>query len=60
MCPVYKKKEADNIANYQPITILNTDYKILTNAIATCLTETAPSIIHPDQAGFVRGRSIFD
>ena len=60
MCPIYKKKEADNIANYRPITILNTDYKILTKAIATRLTEVAPSIIHPDQAGFIRGRSIFD
>ena len=60
MCPIYKKKEADNIANYRPITILNTDYKILTKAVATCLTIIAPSIIHPDQAGFIRGRSIFD
>ena len=60
MCPIYKKKEADNIANYRPITILNTDYKILTKAIATRLTEVAPKIIHPDQAGFIRGRSIFD
>ena len=60
MCPIYKKKEADNIANYRPITILNTDYKVFTKAIATRLTEIAPSIIHPDQAGFIRGRSIFD
>ena len=60
MCPIYKKKEADNIANYRPITVLNTDYKILTKAIATCLTEIAPRIIHPDQAGFIRERSIFD
>ena len=60
MCPIYKKKEADNIANYRPITILNTDYKILTKAIATRLMEVAPKIIHPDQAGFIRGRSIFD
>ena len=60
MCPIYKKKEADDIANYRPITILNTDYKILTKAIATRLTEIAPSVIHPDQAGFIRGRSIFD
>ena len=60
MCPIYKKKEADNVANYRPITILNTDYKIFTKAIATRLTEIAPSIIHQDQAGFIRGRSIFD
>ena len=60
MCPIYKKKEADNITNYRPITILNTDYKVFTKAIATRLTEVAPSVIHPDQAGFIRGRSIFD
>ena len=35
MCPIYKKKEADNIANYRPITVLNTDYKVFTKAIAT-------------------------
>jgi Reverse transcriptase (RNA-dependent DNA polymerase) len=45
--------------NYRPITVLNMYYKILTKAIATCLTEIALSIIHPDQAGFIRGRSIF-
>ena len=60
MCPIYKNKEADDIANYRPITILNTDYKILTKAIATHLTEVAPSVIHPDQAGFIRGRSTFN
>ena len=60
MCPIYKKKEADNIANYRPITLLNTDYKVFTKVIATRLTDVAPSIIHPDQAGFIRGRSIFD
>ena len=60
MCPIYKKKEADDIANYRPITILNMDYKILTKAIATRLTDIVPSTIHPDQGGFIRGRSIFD
>jgi ribonuclease HI len=60
MCPMYKKKEADNIANYRPITVLNTDYKIFTKVIATRLSEVAPQLIHPDQARFIRGRSIFD
>ena len=33
---------------------------MLAKAIATRLTEVIPSVIHPDQAGFIRGRSIFD
>ena len=60
MCPIYKKKEVANIANYRPITVLNTDYKVFTKAIVTRLTKVAPSLIHPDQVGFIRGRSIFD
>ena len=60
MCPIYKKKEADNVANYRPITILNTDYKLFAKIIATRLSDVAPHLIHPDQAGFIRGRSIFD
>lgn len=60
MCPIYKKGDKENIANYRPITILNTDYKIFTKALSEKLACVAPDIIHSDQAGFVRGRSIFD
>ena len=58
--PIYKKKDPDNIANYRPITLLNTDYKIYTKAISLRLADAAPDIIHPDQAGFLKKRSIFD
>jgi hypothetical protein len=34
MCPIFKKKERTEIENYQPITLLNMDYKILTKAPA--------------------------
>jgi len=60
MCPIYKKKERTEIANYRPITLLNTDYKLLTKALAIQLAKAAPRLIHPDQSGFIPNRSIFD
>lgn len=61
LCPLYKKKDKRDIANYQPITLLNSDYKIFTKALALRLADdTAPSVIHVDQAGVILGQSIFD
>jgi len=58
--PIYKKKDPDNVANYRPITLLNTDYKIFTKALSIKLADAVPEIINKDQAGFIKGRSIFD
>ncbi len=61
ICPIYKlKKDVREIVNYRPITLLNSDYKIMTRALANRVAKVAPRIIHPDQAGFVPGRQIFD
>jgi hypothetical protein len=60
MCLLYKKGDMTEISNYRPITVLNTDYKIMTRALTTRLTEAVPDLIHPDQAGFMRGRRIED
>ena len=60
LCPIYKKKEKDQIKNYRPITLLNTDYKLLTKALSTQLTTHIHSLIHPDQHGFIRNRTILD
>jgi hypothetical protein len=60
MCPLHKGKDRRDIANYRPITLLNSDYKIFTKALALKLARTAPLVIHENQAGFLPGRSITD
>lgn len=59
MSPIYKEKgELTKIVNYRPITLLNTDYKLLTKILALRLAVVAPEIVHPAQAGFVPGRRL--
>ncbi len=58
MCPIFKKKDRMDISNYRPITILNTDYKILTKVLVLQLIDEMGKLIHDDQTGFVTKRSI--
>jgi hypothetical protein len=60
MCPLFKKKDKTDIANYRPITVLNSDYKIFTKALTNKLSRVAPYLIHKDQSGFMKGRKITD
>ena len=55
-----KGKDSLDPANYQPISLANVDYKILTKVLATRLEKIIPYIIDPDQVGFVKGRSSSD
>ena len=53
-----KDKDTSLLENLRPITLLNTDYKILTKVIAKRLEKLLPKIINPDQTGYVKGRYI--
>ena len=60
MCPLFKKKDPTDIRNYRLITLMNADYKLLTKTLAIQLMDHAQRLIHPDQAGFIPKRSIFN
>ncbi|KAG3218584.1 hypothetical protein PC129_g10617 [Phytophthora cactorum] len=53
-----KAGDASNPLNYRPLALLNSDYKVFTRILATRVSRTLPGIIHPNQNGFVPGRTI--
>ena len=48
------------IENWRPLTLLNVDYKILSKILAHRLEIVLPQIIHDDQVGFMKNRSMND
>ena len=48
------------VAEFRPISCCNTIYKCITKIIASRLKTVLPSIISPNQAAFLTGRSILD
>ena len=52
-------KDSSLLKNLRPITLLNSDYKIIEKAIAIRVEEVMSSIIHEDQQGFMKNRKIF-
>ena len=51
-------KDLRYLANWRPVSLLNTDYKILTKALALRLQKVIPKIINTDQVGYIKGRYI--
>ena len=51
-------KDSRQIKNLRPITLLNTDYKLIEKAIANKMVPALEHLINPDQRGFMKERRI--
>ena len=57
---LYKDGEKEKLKNWRPISLLNTDYKIITKVLANRLKKKLDKIIHPDQTCGIKNRTIFE
>lgn len=48
----------DRLNNWRPITLTNTDYKILAKTLAIRLSSVIGKLINQDQVGYLKGRNI--
>jgi exonuclease III len=55
---LYKAGERSDPANYRPITLLNSDYRLFAKVLARRLGPCLASVIDPEQTAFVPGRCI--
>ncbi|KAG1663124.1 hypothetical protein FOA52_000646, partial [Chlamydomonas sp. UWO 241] len=53
-------KNAADAANYRPLTVLGSDYRILAKVLATRWTPLLSAVVGPEQAAFLAGRRISD
>ncbi|KAG1677833.1 hypothetical protein FOA52_008597 [Chlamydomonas sp. UWO 241] len=57
---IYKAKNAADAANYRPLTMLGSDYRILAKVLATRWTPLLSALVGPEQTAFLAGRRISD
>ena len=53
-----KNLPKNKLANWRPISITNTDYKILAKCLANRLSPVINKIIQDDQVGYIKGRNV--
>ncbi|KAJ9532926.1 hypothetical protein QJQ45_011023 [Haematococcus lacustris] len=60
VCPISKSGNATSPANYRPITLLNTDYRVLARVLNARLVGVLGDSIGPEQSAFLPNRLIGD
>jgi hypothetical protein len=60
ICCIPKKPHATHVEHYRPLTILNTDYKLLTRIIANRLRPWMQDLLQSSQHCGIMGNSVFD
>ncbi|KAF1327039.1 putative Pollike protein, partial [Globisporangium splendens] len=55
---LHKKGSRAQPGNYRPIALIPVDAKVLSKALTYRLQSVVPDLVHTDQKGFVKGRSI--
>lgn len=58
ICPIFKAGDATLIANYRPICLLNTDYRLLAKCLAARVGPLLAKLVGPQQNAFIPGRCI--
>ena len=53
-----KDKDLTNVKNWRPISLLNTDYKIIAHILATRLQSVLSTVISKDQSAYLKNRNI--
>ncbi|KAG1667787.1 hypothetical protein FOA52_010824 [Chlamydomonas sp. UWO 241] len=57
---IYKAKDAADAANYRPLTMLGSNYRILAKVLATRWTPLLAAVVGPEQTALLAGRRISD
>ena len=57
---IHKGKDLsrDELVNWRPISLTNTDYKLLAKTLALRLAQVIKDIVNEDQVGFIKGRRV--
>ena len=55
---IHKSSDKDKLNNYRPISLMNTDYKILAFVFAHRLQKGIHYLVNYDQCAYIKGRYI--